>query len=82
MYSALNGQPRLLFSIPYSGALPVYMIPGGKWMPLMKRTVREESGAWSLLKKLAVRARATATSFVSAGAPKLAADVAGAEGLR
>ena len=45
MNVVLNAQPRLVFSIPYSAALPVNVMPGGKWMPLMKRTVREESGA-------------------------------------
>src|SRR5262249_30810488 len=47
-------------------------------MPLTKRTVREERGAWSLLKKEAVRARATASSVVATLAPKLPAAVAGA----
>src|SRR5262249_31040892 len=47
-------------------------------MPLTKRTVREERGAWSLLKKEAVRARATASSVVATLAPKLPVAVAGA----
>src|SRR5712692_6128120 len=51
-------------------------------MPLIKRTVREESGAWSLLKKAAVRASETASSLVSTSAPKLPVDIAGAAGLR
>ena len=34
-------------------------------MPLMKRTVREDSGAWSLLKNAVVRAKVTATSGAS-----------------
>ncbi len=38
------------------------MTPGGKWTPLMKRTVRDESGAWSLLKNAPVRASETASS--------------------
>src|SRR4029079_3129795 len=40
-------QPRLMFSTPYSAALGVFLIPGGKCVPLMKRTVRDDSGAWS-----------------------------------
>ncbi len=51
-------------------------------MPLMNRTVRVDNGAWLLLKKPAVRARATATSFESACVPKFAAAVTGAPGLR
>src|SRR5277367_6572498 len=35
----LKPQPRLVFSIPYSAAFPVNGIPGGKWIPLMYRTV-------------------------------------------
>src|SRR5580658_3570385 len=38
-------QPRLVFSIPYSAALAEFTTPGGKCIPLMNRTVREESGA-------------------------------------
>src|SRR5262245_18038817 len=37
-------QPRLMFSTPYSAAFDVFFTPGGKWMPLMKRTVRDDSG--------------------------------------
>src|SRR5438445_2062542 len=51
-------------------------------MPLMKRTVRLDSGAWSLLKKAAVRASATARSFASTVKPKFPVAVAGAFGLR
>ncbi len=58
----LKSQPRLLFSIPYSAALAVLVMPGGKWMPLRKRTVREVSGAWLWLKNAAVRATPTALS--------------------
>src|SRR5882672_7002963 len=47
----------------------------------MYRTVREESGAWLLLKNPAVRASATATSFVSACMLKFAVDIAGLPGL-
>src|SRR5208282_424072 len=48
----------------------------------MKRTVREESGAWSLLKNAAVRARATARSFALTMLPKFPVAMAGADGLR
>src|SRR5216683_1946526 len=51
-------------------------------MPLMKRTVREESGAWSLLKKAAVRASDTASSLVSTCTPKFPIASVGAAGLR
>src|SRR5882672_12556344 len=44
----------------------------------MKRTVREESGAWLLLKNAPVRANATATSFAFCSWPKFPAAVAGA----
>src|ERR1700693_5512596 len=33
-------QPRLVFSIPYRSAFGASETPGGKWTPLMKRTVR------------------------------------------
>ena len=49
-------------------------------MPLMNRTVREESGASSLLKKAPVRASATARSAVGIIAPKFPNDVGGADG--
>ena len=52
--------------------------PGGKWMPLIKRTVREESGASLLLKNAPVRARETANSTVSTVAPKFPVEVVGA----
>src|SRR5579864_1239635 len=58
----LRVQPRLVFSIPYRSALGAPPTPGGKCMPLMNRTVREDKGAWSLLKKAAVRAKLTANS--------------------
>src|SRR5665213_905123 len=51
-------------------------------MPLMNRTVREDSGAWSLLKNAAVRARETARSFASTCALKFPATRVGADGLR
>ena len=44
-------------------------------MPLMNRTVREESGAWSLLKKAAVRARPTASSSAGTVWPKFPIEV-------
>jgi hypothetical protein len=44
----------------------------------MNRTVREESGAWSLLKKAAVRAKLTASSFAGTITPKFPADIVGA----
>ncbi len=53
------------------------MTPGAKWMLLMKRTVRELSGAWSLEKKAAVRARAAASSSAGTRLPKLEMAVAG-----
>ena len=40
-----------------SAALPVFITPGGKCTPLINRTVREDSGAWSLLKNAPVRAK-------------------------
>ena len=55
-------QPRLVFSIPYRAAFGVFGIPAGKWIPEIYRTVREERGAWSLLKKAPVRATLTAMS--------------------
>ena len=58
------------------------MIPGGKWMPLRKRTVRDDSGAWSLLKNAAVLASATANSLASTTALKFATAVAGAPVFR
>ena len=68
----LNGtfsaQPRFVFSMPYSGAFGASATPGGKCTPLMKRTVREESGAMLLLKKAAVRARPTARSSFAGSA--------------
>ena len=45
MNIVLNPHPRLVFSIPYRAALGVKLMPGGKCTPLMKRTVRLESGA-------------------------------------
>ena len=74
----MNGHPRFVFSIPYKAALETNMTPGGKWMPLMKRTVRLESGAWLLLKKAAVRATAAASSLVSTALPKFPMEEAGA----
>ena len=56
------------------------MTPGGKWTPLMKRTVRDESGAWSLLKNAPVRASDTASSSGGTIAPKLPGTRAGADG--
>src|SRR5580658_1869670 len=50
-------------------------------MPLMNRTVREESGAWSLLKKAAVRANPAATSPAAIGWPKFPIAVVGAPGV-
>src|ERR1051325_4638111 len=58
----LRSQPRFVFSIPYNAALLALTMPGGKCTPLMKRTVREESGAWLWLKNAAVRATPTARS--------------------
>ena len=75
---AFSGHPRLVFSIPYKSPLGAFVTPGGKWIPLMKRTVRVESGAWLLLKKAAVRASATASSLLSTATPKLPAEVVGA----
>ena len=46
----------------------------------MYRTVREDSGAWSLLKYAAVLASETARSVVFTMCPKLLADCAGADG--
>src|SRR5437868_13525562 len=48
----------------------------------MKRTVREDRGAWLLLKNAAVRAREIAKSLASTTAPKLPTEVVGAPGLR
>src|SRR5258708_15487889 len=59
-HTTLRSHPRLDCSMPYSAATPALMTPGGKCTPLMKRMVREESGAWLLLKKAAVRATPTA----------------------
>ncbi len=73
-----SGQPRFVFSMPYKSPLGAFVTPGGKWIPLMKRTVRLESGAWLLLKKAAVRARATASSLLSTVSPKLPVEVTGA----
>src|SRR5882762_455373 len=39
----LSGQPPFVFSIPQRSAGPVPLTPGGKCMPLMNRTVREDS---------------------------------------
>src|SRR5260370_38333216 len=50
-------------------------------MPLIYRTVREESGACPLLKNPAVRASATATSLVSACMLKFEVEVGGVPGL-
>src|ERR1700693_2379948 len=47
-------------------------------MPLINRTVREESGAWSLLKKAAVRAKPTASSSAATTWPKFPIAVVGA----
>ncbi len=55
-----KSQPRFVFSMPYSAAGGLLRTPGGKWMPLMNRTVRDDSGAWSLEKNAPVRARPTA----------------------
>ncbi len=55
-------QPRLMFSTPYSAAFGVFCTPGGKWMPLMNRTVRDDSGAWSLANIAPARAAVTAMS--------------------
>ena len=57
------------------------MMPGGKCMPLMKRTVRDESGASLLLKNDAVRASATASSLVLTVVLKSPCDVAGEPGF-
>src|ERR1700722_11087984 len=46
----------------------------------MNLTVREESGAWSLLKNAPVRARDTASSSEGMAVPKFPGTVAGAEG--
>src|SRR6266404_580756 len=48
----------------------------------MKRTVRDVSGAWLLLKNAPVRARATATSFASSIMEKLPIAKLGAFGFR
>src|SRR5258706_6882988 len=50
-------------------------------MPLIYRTVRDESGACPLLKNPAVRASATATSLVSACMLKFEVEVGGVPGL-
>lgn len=49
-------------------------------MPLMNRTVREDSGAWSLLKNAPVRARETASSSGGVAAPKFPGNEAGTAG--
>ncbi len=67
--ASFNWQPRLLFSMPYNAALGVLGTPGGKWMPLMKRTVRVDSGASALLNIAAARAVVTATSGPVGDAP-------------
>ena len=46
--------------MPSSAAGGLFSMPGGKWMPLIMRTVRDDSGAALLLKKAPVRARPTA----------------------
>src|ERR1700723_206520 len=48
-------------------------------MPLINRTVRDESGAWSLLKKAPVRARFTASSSEGIAVPKFPGSIAGAD---
>ena len=60
--TVLRSQPRFVFSIPYSAAVGALITPGGKCTPLMKRTVRDESGAMLWLKNAAVRATPTARS--------------------
>ena len=50
-------------------------------MPLMNRTVREERGAWLLVKKAAVRASPTASSSALTTAPKFPTPVVGAPAL-
>src|SRR5271156_2306199 len=50
-------------------------------MPLMYRTVRDERGAWSLLKKAAVRAKPTASSVAATVLPKSPTAVVGAPGV-
>src|SRR5216684_8364912 len=57
-----RSQPRLVFSMPYSAAGGAFVTPAGKCTPLMKRTVREESGAMLWLKNAAVRATPMARS--------------------
>src|ERR1700684_2387670 len=47
----------------------------------MKRTVREESGAWSLRNKAAVRARLTASSSAGTVWPKFSIEAVGAPGV-
>ncbi len=42
--------------------MPVFCTPGGKWMPLMKRTVRDDKGAWSLANMAPLRATDPAMS--------------------
>src|SRR5438477_10401116 len=63
---ALNGvkrlQPRLVFSIPYSAAGGALVTPAGNCTPLMKGTVRDDSGVMLCLKNAAVRAAPTARS--------------------
>src|SRR5438034_789125 len=76
------GQPRFVFSMPYRAAFGLFVIPGGKWTPLMKRTVRDDRGAWSLLKNDAVRASETAKSLALTVTPKFPITVAGASGFR
>ena len=65
----LKSQPRFVLPMPYSAPLGVFVMPGGKWMSLMKRTVREESGAWLWLKNAAVRATPTASSSLAFETP-------------
>src|SRR5947207_619857 len=48
-----KSQPRFDCSMPYSAATDAFFTPGGKCTPLMKRTVRDDSGAWLLLKRAA-----------------------------
>src|SRR5216684_390955 len=57
-----RSQPRLVFSMPYSAATGAFVTPAGKCTPLMKRTVRDESGAMLWLKNAAVRATPMARS--------------------
>src|SRR2546430_281040 len=40
-----RSHPGLVFSIPYSAAGGALVTPAGKCTPLMKRTVRDDSGA-------------------------------------